>query len=333
MLTFEAPLHLFLLLLLIPGIYGRHYWKNRGGRLQFSFRVWGGKGFRPQQRGLKLALVFMYFLYWASLAVLILAMAGPTLVTRDRVYLTEGVDIMVILDESPSMSARDFPPENRFETAKSVIRRFVEGRENDSIGLVTFGKEAVLRVPPTMDYSSYKERLEALPLMTLGDGTAIGMGLAVAVLHLEKSGSPNKVIILLTDGANNLGEIQPRAASEIAREKGIRIYTVGLGSEGPVPVEFTDPATGKHYTGILNESFDETLLRDLASRTGGRFFHALSPRSLETIFEAIDSIEVVEKRFRVKVSHQSLYRYFLGAALGFFFLSGILRKWLWGEII
>ncbi len=333
MLTFESPLYLLLLLLLPPAVYFRHYWGRRGGRLLFSFRIWRGRGFRPSQRGVRFGLLLMYFLYWASLAAIVTAMAGPSLVSREKIYLSKGTDVMMVLDESPSMGAKDFPPENRFETAKRLIRDFARGRENDAVGLVSFGKEAVLRVPPTMDYERFEEKVAERKLMTLGDGTAVGMGIAVAVLHLQKSSASEKVIVLLTDGANNQGEIQPRTAAEIARERGVRIYTIGLGSGGTVPVEFANPETGKHYVGLLEESFDEALLREMASETGGLFFHAVSPRSLESIFEAIDSIESAEKRFRIEVRHRPLHREIILAAVLLFFLSGFFRKWLWGEVL
>ncbi len=333
MWSFEQP-EFFLLLLVLPvGIYFRHRWKGRGGRLLFPFRIWQGASFAPTQRGIRILLFLSSTAFWLGAAALVIAMAGPVRTVRDRVFLSRGIDVMIVLDQSPSMSARDFPPENRFETARQVIRNFVSGRENDPIGLVTFGSEAALRVPPTLDYRLLTERLEGVSIMELGEATAIGMGIAVASLHLRASSAREKVIILLTDGANNAGEILPGTAAEIAAQMGIRIYTIGIGSSEEVPIQYTDPATGRIFRGSFQGGFDEELLKEVAATSGGAYFRASSPGSMQAIFNTIDSIETVEKRSRIRVRTVPLHRMFILMSLCLVFLDVLVRKFLLREVL
>ncbi len=169
--------------------------------------------------------------------------------------------------------------------------------------------------------------------MELGEGTAIGMGLAVAILHLSQSRGENKIIVLITDGENNAGEIQPAAAAAMAAQTGIRLYTIGIGSEGDVPFEFNDPDTGMLVTGTLNSHFDEASLVDLAQSGKGRFFNASTPGALETVFRSIDSLESREKRMRFQVETRLLYREFIQLALFFILGSFAFRKILLGEVL
>ncbi len=253
--------------------------------------------------------------FWIGMASLIVTLAGPVKTDREKVYLSQGVDIMIVLDESPSMAGKDFPPVNRFEAARQTIREFLLTRENDSFGLVSFGKNAALRIPPTRDYDLFKERLNSLQIMDLGDGSALGMGIALAALHLENTSGSNKVIILLTDGANNAGIIQPETAAEIAGRSGVRIYTIGIGTEGEIPIEFTNPKTGTLISAYSREGYDEDLLKKLANITGGEYFKAASPGTLNAIFKAIDSVETIQKRVKTKVHRETLHRQFLITAL------------------
>ena len=159
------------------GVYFRHFWPQRGGKLPFAYRVWNARGFVPSFFARRALFALAILSFWSAVVALIFALGGPAEVTRERVFLNRGIDMMIVLDESPSMAARDFAPVNRFESARDTIRRFIEERENDPIGLVSFSAEAALRVPPTTDYAKLAEALENLRIMELGDGTAIGMGL------------------------------------------------------------------------------------------------------------------------------------------------------------
>lgn len=333
MWTIESPEYLLLLLLLPPGIYLRHFWKGRGGRIVFPVSVWNGEGFAAPigLHGVLLGLSAAAF--WTGLACLIVAMAGPIHTVRERAFLTRGIDIMIVLDESPSMAAQDYPPVNRFETAKNMIRQFVAQRENDPVGLVSFGSEAALRVPPTLDYDVFLSRLESLTLMDLGEGTAIGMGLAVACLHLRESTATQKIIILITDGENNSGEIQPETAASIASQLGIKLYTIGIGTTDEVPFEYTDPASGRTLRGMYQGTLGDELLKKAAASTGGSYFYAGSPGTLRAVFNTIDSIETVEKRVRIRVRSEPGRDPFILAGLVLLLVKFVIRKLLLREVL
>lgn len=326
MWTFEEPGYLLLLGLVPVLIWLTHFWKGRGGRFKMSVAVWQGSQFAPSQPGLHFVKFLADFSLWTGLVLLILALAGPLQTRQEKVYLSNGTDIMIVLDESPSMAARDFAPENRFAAAKKVIERFVRGRENDPIGLVSFGKEAALRVPPTLDYDYFLETLNRLQIMELGDGTSLGLGISFAALHLQGSPGSEKVIIVLTDGENNGGEVQPETAVEVARSLGISLYIIGIGTSGTVPVEFTDPATGKRYSGTIEGGFNEDLLRKLTSGRAETYFSATSPGSLESIFQSIDSRENAAHRVQIRILNTPLYPWLVGAALGLWLLYLGIRK-------
>jgi Ca-activated chloride channel family protein len=333
MLTFETPQYLLLFLLLPPLIYFRHFRKNKGAVLSFPFRVWKGSGFYPNQILLKSILFLLAFLFWLGISSFILVLGGPALSRHEKLFLSRGIDIMIVLDQSPSMAGKDFPPVNRFETAKEMTSHFIAGRENDPVGIVSFGTDAVLRVPPTLDYTLLNERLDALRIMELGDGTAIGMGLAVAALHLSNSEANEKVIILLTDGENNSGEIQPETSSSIARKLGIRIYSIGIGTSGEVSADFIDPSTGAEYSASLKSNFDEKLLRKIAEETGGRYFHAVSPGTLEAVFQTIDSLESVERLVKMQVVFEPLHHLFIMIGFVLVMFEFLVRKAVLREIL
>lgn len=333
MWSFEAPGYLVLLALVPVGVYLRHFYRRRGGRLPFSFSVWHGSAVKVPSGIVRLLLYFGTLSFWVGIAVMVLALAGPGKSTRERLYLNRGLDIMVVLDESPSMSAQDFQPDNRFETAKSVIGEFLSQRENDAVGLVSFSKEAALRVPPTFDRDAFLDRLESLRIMALGDGTAIGMGIAVAALHLERSTATQRVIVLLTDGENNAGEIQPESAAEIAAGMGIRIYVIGLGTQGEVPIEYTDPETGMLKKGFFNSRFNEELLEQIANTAGGRYFSAKSPGALASVFRTIDSIESGEKRSKILIRTEARYFVFVLIGLCCIIFEFLIRKGLCREVL
>ncbi|MFP4301523.1 MAG: vWA domain-containing protein [Spirochaetaceae bacterium] len=333
MWVFEAPLFLLLLAVVPPAIWFRHIWHGRGSRVPLPIATVPRHRYRSPFHLSNLLQFFSGVLFWLALIVVILALAGPARVTRERVYLTRGMDIMVVLDESPSMAAEDFRPYNRFETAQRVIRSFAESRENDAIGLVTFAGEAALRVPPTLDYPELLRSLEELRIMELGDGTAIGMGIAVAGLHLSRSAASEKVIILITDGVNNSGDIRPETASRVAGELGIKIYAIGIGTDEEVPVEFTDPETGETYRGTVTGGYDPEALKAVADISGGSYFSAGTPGTLENVFRAIDASERVEHRVRTRVVSHPYHRELIFLALGLLTLHLLFKVVILREVL
>jgi len=334
MLVFNTPEY-FLLLLLIPILFiYQNFRKRNRGALLFSHSVWSGNLFSTKQLDVSFFKILSSIFLYLGILSIIISLAGPSIVGGESNYLSRGVDIMVVLDESPSMSAKDFPPVNRFESAKDIIQKFIDGRENDSVGIVSFGDDAVLRVPLTLDYETVKNNVGNLKNNSMGQGTAIGMGLAVSVLHLKNSTSSSKVIILLTDGVNNAGEILPLSAAKAAQELGIKVYTIGIGGIDRVELEFEDPETGIVITADMPEGgFDQSLLEEIAGITGGKFYKASSPGMLETVLQGIDYLETSKKIIETKIKSKPIYDLFIIAGFISLIAYFIVRKGILGEIL
>lgn len=331
--SLEAPQNLLWFLALPVLVYLVHFRKDRGGQLRFSVELWGGESFSGNRGALGALYVTSRVLFWIGIGLLVVASAGPTTIVKERVFLSEGADIMIVIDESPSMSAQDFRPVNRFESARQVVRKFVEERDNDQIGLVSFGTEAALRVPLTPDHSALLEALDLLWIMELGDDTAIGMGIAVAAAHLRASRADEKVIIVLTDGDNNAGELVPETAAEIAYGLGIKVHTIGIGKEGDTYLEFRDPKTGKILRGPYRGRLNESLLKRIASVSGGRYFYAGSPGTLRAIFDEIGSAQRREVKERWEVNRLPKYHVFLLVGLILLVCDFVIRKGALQELL
>jgi len=226
-------------------------------------------------------------LAWAAW---VLAAAGPRL-GGSRVELKrEGIAIVLAIDISSSMLAEDFAPSNRMEVAKQQAISFIQGRSADRIGVVAFAGEALTQVPITVDYPVLERAVSDLRIGMLEDGTAIGTGLATAVNRLRQAPGKSKVILLLTDGENNRGTVDPRTAAAAAAALGIRVYTIGVGTEGEAPIPTGRGLSGFRYE-VLPVRIDEPLLRDIAATTGGRYFRAQDTEALNRIFRQIDGLE------------------------------------------
>jgi Ca-activated chloride channel family protein len=242
---------------------------------------------------------------------LVIALARPQTQHAEVEVTTEGVDIMLILDISESMKALDFKPDDRLAVAKREIKSFVQMREHDRIGLVLFAARAFTRCPLTNDYGVLVQMIEAAGYTDFSNQTAIGTAIATAANRLKDSPAKSKVIILLTDGANNAGDIPPLTAAKAAGELGLKIYTIGVGKDGkvPFPVEAVDPHTGRRTQRIqmMESDINEKELADIAKATGGAFFRAQNSESLKKIYEEIDKMEKTEIK---SISHVSYSEYF-----------------------
>ena len=265
------------------------------------------------------------FLRAVMLLFLIAALARPSSVSSDKEYQTNGVDIMIALDISGSMLAEDFQPENRIFVAKQEAAKFIQGRENDRIGLVVFSKKAFTQCPLTLDYRILIELLSEIRVGMIADGTAIGMGIATAVNRLRDSNAKSKVIILITDGENNAGNIDPITAAELAKSFGIKIYAIGVGKGGMVPFPVDDPLFGKRYV-QANVEIDETTLKRIADITGGLFFRARDTAALSEIYERINKLEKSEVKVKEYRSFNELFPFFLIPALLLLLLDIFLRR-------
>jgi len=286
-ITFNNPNLLYLLLLLIPMV-GWYIWKHRD--MDTSVRLSTLKGFTKAPRTYKWYLRHVPFaLRILAVAVFIVALARPQSTDSWSSSTTEGIDIVVALDISGSMLAEDFKP-NRLEAAKSDAIKFISGRPNDRIGLVVFAGESFTQCPLTTDHAILINLINDVKSGMIEDGTAIGVGLANSVSRLKESSAASKVVILMTDGVNNHGEIPPLTAADIAQTLGIRVYTIGIGTQGQAPYPFTDAFGNKHYQNVDVE-IDEEVLSQIAAQTDGRYFRATSNKRLQEVYEQIDKLE------------------------------------------
>lgn len=296
-LTFKNPELLFLLLLVPLAIALRVHRERKGTgalvvptlvRVAHCRSTW-----RVRFRHLPFILGALGY------AGLVLGLARPRLGLERTESWTEGVDIFIALDASGSMAAEDFKPKNRFAVAKACARSFIKGRPSDRIGLLVFAGRSRTVVPLTTDRALVLDRLANLKLGDQGDGTAIGMALGNSLARLKPSKAKSKVVILVTDGGNNAGEIDPDTAASVARALGVRVYTIGVGtSEGPVeiPISIRDPETGRvrEQRVKANVDVDEKLLGRIASVTSGKFFRATDAQGLAETFATIDKLEKSE---------------------------------------
>lgn len=332
MISFARPgLFVFLIPISLLFVF-TFFWKHRGSRTLFPVEAWGKGRAAWSRNGEKVLSVIASLCFLSAMVMTVVAAAGPRRVIKEEIYESRGADIVFVLDESPSMAAQDFTPKNRFEAAKFVIRGFIEDRKNDMIGLVSFGSEASLRIPPTRDYETYRERLRSLQLGGMGEGTAIGLGIGVAVSHLENSTAPDKIVILLTDGENNAGKVSPGLAARLAASLGIRMYVVGLGKAGETGLTYTDPETGEQIRGIYRGTFDPELLDALASNTGGSFFSAGSSTALVEALRRIHILEAPVTDISYRFSEEPVHMPCLIAALFLLPAATLLRRAVLREV-
>lgn len=261
----------------------------------------------------------------------VIALARPQELQAGRPLTTSGVDIVLALDASGSMKAEDFQPRNRLEVAKQAAIDFIEDRPSDRLGLVSFAGQAVTQAPLTLDHEAIVDAVERVQIGALAEGTAIGTALATAVNRLRSSDAKSRVVILLTDGVNNAGEIDPLTAAETARALGVRVYSIGVGTTGEAPYLLEDPRFGRRYVRVVVR-IDEDILRDIADRTGGRYFRATDPRALSEVYAEIDRLERSPLSGRRPVVRLDRYLWLLIPALGFVVLEGMLRGTLFRRL-
>ncbi len=288
MIHFASPWFL-LMLGLIPLLIWRHLRRTREGEGSLRF------GSTLALEGMKTpwTVRMRHVLFGGKMLALtltIIAVARPQKGTEEEELLSEGVDIVLALDASGSMAAEDFEPRNRIYVAKLVARKFVEGLKQDRVGLVVFAGKAFTRCPLTLDYGVLYKVLDDVDIGSMEDGTAIGNALVTCLNRLRDSKAKSKVIILMTDGVNNRGEIQPLDAAKIAQALGVKIYTIGIGSEGTARFPVNDPNYGRVYVNLQVE-IDEASLTRIAEITGGLYYRATDRPSLERIFDNIGKLE------------------------------------------
>lgn len=266
-----------------------------------------------------------------TLALLIVALARPRSAAAVVEDSTEGVPLVIAVDISSSMLAEDFGTRNRLQVAREQIATFIRGRSADPIGLVAFAGEAITQVPITTDYRVLFSALNNLEVGLLEDGTAIGMGLATAATRLQGVTAESRVIILMSDGENNRGEIEPLTAARAAAELGIQIFTIGVGSDEPAPVPLRRGPEGLQYA-ELPVGLDEALLREIAEIGAGQYFRATNPQALTAIYQQLDELVRTPVQTRRYLEYIELYLLFVLAACGTLLGEWMIRASRWGRL-
>ena len=308
---FASPYYLWLSVLLAPMI-GYYVWRTLQGGA--AIRISSIDGVSRAPRTVRYYLRHLPFvLRAAAFLLLVVALARPQDVERLEHTSSEGIDIMLSIDVSGSMLARDFKPD-RITAAKEVAGSFIADRYGDRIGLVAFAGEAFTQSPLTTDQSTLQTLLSRIRSGLIEDGTAIGNGLATAINRLRESEAKSKVIILLTDGVNNRGEIAPLTAAEIARAQGIRVYTIGVGTQGTAPYPAVDMFGNMTFVQQQVE-IDEKTLREIAGLTGGKYFRATDKAKLKAIYDEINQLEKSKIEVFSHITRHELYLQWVLAAM------------------
>ena len=323
-MTFLTPWWLLLLVLPVAWLVLK-YWRKPTVHAPMTLSHWDDKW---QHRSWKGRLAWLPdVLRLLALSLMIIAMARPQQTLSEEKITAEGIDIMMAIDLSSSMLAKDFNP-NRLEVSKQVAVEFVEKRPHDRIGLAVFAGEAFTQCPLTTDHLILNDFLANIAVGTLNDGTAIGMGLATAVNRIKDSQAASKVVILLTDGVNNSGYIDPVTAAEIAKEYDVKVYTIGVGSEGRALTPVNRRANGEYFFSMATVQIDEALLTEISRLTGGKYYRAINRAGLELIYDEINTLEKTEIETNVIKRYKEEFRWYLLAGLFLFLLELLLSNTL-----
>lgn len=325
LLQWASP-HYFYLLLLLPFFYFYECRKNHFVKLPVS----SSAIFKTQKKTTRERLEwFPVFLRVLGLTLLILALARPQLANKTTEVNNSGIDIMLALDTSGSMRALDMTwngqRADRMSVVKAVVKSFVNGRQSDRVGMVVFGQQAYTQCPLTLDTDALKGYLDLIDVGIAGDATAIGNALATAVKRLAGSKAKSRVVILLTDGKSNAGEVSPQVAAELAKDKGIKVYTIAVGSRAAlVPFPYQTPFGTQIRDAQLE--VDEDTLRMIAAESGGEFFRADSTEALQEIYHHIDALEKTDVKVKRYTDYEELYWNLLPPALILLILAWVLKN-------
>ncbi|MCD6093565.1 MAG: VWA domain-containing protein [Candidatus Omnitrophica bacterium] len=330
-MTFQDPLLLLLIPLVLVGGYCLRKRKIKANLAFSTDRLL--KGVKPSLKVLLSKNV--YLLRIIALCLIAVALARPQEPLEESKIETEGIDIVLALDVSTSMLAEDFTLRgkrvNRLDAVKDVVQKFIQGRENDRIGLVAFAARAYTVSPLTLDYNWLLQNLERVKIGMIEDGTAIGLGLASSLNRLKDTKAKSKVVILLTDGRNNAGDISPSLAAEAACSLGIKVYTIGAGTKGLAPYPARDFFGNKVYQSIKIDIDEDTLI-DIAAKTGAKYFRATDTKSLREIYSEIDEMEKTPVEEKGYLEYKELFSRFLGIALALILLEVGLSNTILGRI-
>jgi len=313
---FAYPYAFLLLTLVVPAVYLalRRRRKRSVGYSSLDLLLGAGMEASAWKRFGRLSIRVLV------LVLVVLAIARPQTGQSEYTTHTEGVDILLVLDTSGSMQAQDFKPNNRLHVAKEVVKEFVGKREHDRIGLVIFAAQAMTQCPLTLDYPVLTSLIDEVDIGMLEDGTAIGVALATAVNRLKNSEAESRVVVLLTDGQNNTGTIDPTTAAKVAAAMGIKVYTIGVGTKGRAPMPVNDPIFGTRMISV-EVNLDEEMLTKIAELTEGQYFRATDRDELFEIYDRIDDLEKTRVESETFVNYTDRFRWLLLPALGLFIIE------------
>jgi Ca-activated chloride channel family protein len=330
-ITFLNP-EFFWLFLLLPIAIAWLFWKRK--EQTATLKISSVRGFKATNSILPKLKPYLNVLRLLALSSLIIALARPrTVDISNQTKTTKGIDIVMAIDLSSSMLARDLKP-NRMEALKKVAYNFVENRLNDRIGIVVYAGEAYTKTPVTSDKAIVQEAINDIKFdNVLQDGTGIGMGLTTAVNRLKESKAKSKIIILLTDGVNNSGFIEPETASEIAKEYGIKVYTIGIGTNGMAEFPYAYGPNGGFLYKMLPVEIDQELMKTIAKNTGGKYFRANSNSKLESIYNEINKLETTEIQELKYYDYDEKYRPFVWIAGILLLIEILLRNTIFRSFI
>lgn len=329
-MIFENPAA-FAFILAVPAFYIlRHYKIFSKISFPLTFSDWKGKTFSWKSGAFTFLAFVSRVFAWLAFISLVAALANPIIRQKEKIYTSRGADILFVLDTSPSMASRDISLANttltRFEAAKEGIRTLVNAEKGANYGLVAMASEAAAVIPPTSNHELFFKRLEELKIGALGESSALGTGICTAVYHLVSSKAPKKCIVLITDGENNAGKVHPETAAALASENGIALYSLGIGTKGTVPIEYSDPFTGEFHSGLYESDFDSEELNAISLAAGGKYFGIENMADLAMSFSEIARKEDTQQSFYYKSVDKDCYRNFLLAALIFLALSWSIRR-------
>lgn len=330
--TFLHP-GFFWLFTLLPLAIGWYIWKRK--QQTATLKISSVNGFKVKPSLLARLKPMLFVFRVLALSAMIVAMARPRSVDVDsKTKTTRGIDIVMAIDVSGSMLAKDLKP-NRLEALKTVAEKFVDERANDRIGLVVYAGESYTKTPVTSDKEMVKAAIESVKYddRVLEDGTGIGVGLATAINRLKESKAKSRIIILLTDGVNNAGFIDPRMAADIAKEYGIKVYTIGLGTNGNAEMPIARKPNGEWVYKTMKVELDEALMKEIAEKTDGQYFRANSNSKLEAIYDEINKLEKTEIKELKYYNYTEKYRPYLWFAFGLLLIEIIVRKTVYRSFI
>jgi len=318
-MMFAAPLWLLAALPILGLIFWSHK-KKKTPTIATSDAVLFQK---IEKRSTKHIASLARYLRYITLLLMVITLARPQWVQVETENMAKGIDIMLVLDTSGSMAAEDFKPNNRLAVAKQTMASFIANRKTDRIGLVVFGSDAYTQCPLTTDYRVLESFIGAVHVSMAGEGTALGTALITGLNRLKKSEAHSKVMVLLTDGNSNAGRVDPIQAAELARDMGVKVYTIGIGTDQVVPIPYNDPVYGAQYL-QARVDLDEDTLKTIASETQGYYFKATEASDLTTIYEQIDKMEKTDIKTQSFVEKQDIFPVLLWMLVGLLVLEWVI---------